>query len=111
MAYNYPTEKGIKIALDCGWTEEEAKRGFTIIDFDGTGMLEIEAITDCYPYGDYDDDEASKEAEKIGYCKIIPVDELPDPFIYDGNSRRYFGWIDTPENRKAIEDYCKKYCY
>ena len=110
MAYNYPTEEGIKYAMEQGWSKEQAERGFEIFNFDGTGMLEIEAITDCYIKGGYDDDEASKEAERIGYCKIIPIDELPNPFIYDGISRRYFGWIDTPENRKAIEDYCKKYC-
>ena len=107
MAYNYPTEEGIKYAIEQGWSKEEAERGFAIFDFDGTGMLEIEAITDCYIRDDYDDDEAAIEAERIGFCKIIPIEELPDPFIYDGNSRRYFGWVDTPENRKRIKDYCK----
>jgi hypothetical protein len=107
MAYNYPTEEGIKYAMEQGWSKEQAERGFEIFDFDGTGMLEIEAITDCYLRDNYDDDEASREAERIGYCKIIPIDELPDPFIYGGNSRRFFGWVDTPENRKRIEDYCK----
>ena len=84
MNYNYPTKKGIKFAMENGWTKEQAERGFEIFDFDGTGMLEIEAICDCYPNGNYDDEEAAKEAERINYCKIIPVDELPNPFIYDG---------------------------
>ena len=106
--YNYPTEEGIECAMNCGWSKEDAERGFCIFDFDRTGMLEIQAICDCYPYKDYDDYEASREAERIGYCKIIPVNELPEPFIYDGRSRRYFGWVDTPENRKRIEEYCKK---
>ncbi len=110
MKYNYPTKKGIEFAMENGWTKEQAERGFEIFDFDGTGMLEIEAICDCYPNGNYDDEEAAKEAERINYCKIIPVDELPNPFIYDGYSRRYFGWVDTSDNRKRIENYCKKYC-
>lgn len=108
MTYNYPTKEGIEFAMDWGWTREQAERGFEIFDFDRTGMLGIEAICDCYPNNDYDDEAAAREAERIGFCKIIPVDELPDPFIYDGISRRYFGWVDTPENRKRIEDYCKK---
>ncbi len=108
MSYNYPTEKGIAYAMEEGWTREQAERGFEIFDFDGLGLYEVEAITDCYLDQDYDDDAASKEAERIGYCKIIPVDELPNPFIIDGISRRWFGWVDTPENRKAIEDYCNE---
>ena len=109
MEYNYTTKEGIKFAMENGWTEEEAKRGFIIIDFEGLGLLEIEAICDAYPNGDYDDDEASKEAERIGYCKIIPIDELPNPFIIYGTNRRYFGWVDTPENRKNIKEWCEKY--
>jgi hypothetical protein len=40
--------------------------------------------------------------------KIIHENELPENF-----DRKYFGWIDTPENRKAIDEYCSKnnfYC-
>lgn len=107
MAYKYPTEEGIKFAMEYGWTREQAERGFEIFDFDGLGLLEIEAICDCYPDGDYDDEAAAKEAERIGYCKIIPVNELPDPFIINGASRRYYGWVDTPENRKQIENFVK----
>ena len=108
MAYNYPTAKGIKFAMKEGWTREQAERGFEIFNFDGLGLLEIEAIGDCYPYGDYDDEAAAREAERTGYCKIIPVDELPNPFIIYGNDRRYFGWVDTPENRKRIEEFAKQ---
>ena len=108
MAYNYPTENGIKYAMEEGWTREQAERGFEIFDFDGLGLLQIEAIGDCYPYGDYDDEAAAREAERTGYCKIIPVDELPNPFIIYGSDRRYFGWVDTPENRKRIEEFAKE---
>ena len=51
------------------------------------------------------DSSASIEIKRIGFCRIIPVDELPENF-----DRRYFGWVDTPENRKAIKAYCEKYC-
>ena len=71
---------------------------------------EIEAIADAHIDNNstYNDGLAAREAERIGYCKIIPVDELPNPFIYNGINRRYFGWVDTPENRKRIEEFCKK---
>lgn len=105
MAYNYPTAEGIKSAMKEGWSKEQAKRGFEIFDFDGLGILEIEAIGDCFPDQTYEDEEAAREAERTGYCKIIPVNELPAPFIIDGIDRRYFGWVDTPENRKRIEEF------
>lgn len=108
MAYNYPTEEGIKFAMEEGWTREQAERGFEIFNFGGLGILGIEAIGDCYPDQNYDDEAAAKEAERIGYCKIIPVDELPTPFIIGGTTRRYFGWVDTPENRKCIKELSKE---
>ena len=104
MAYNYPTEEGIKYAMECGWTKEQAKRGFEIFDFDGLGLLQIEAICDCYPDDDYNDEEAAKEAERIGYCKIIPAEEIPETFILNDYPRNYYGWVDTPENRKKIKE-------
>ena len=118
MAYFYPTEDGVKFAMESGWTREQAKRGFEIFDYDGSGLLEIECIGDAYVekredghyYSTYfDDEEAAKEAERIGFCKIIPVDELPNPFIINENNCRWFGWVDTPENRKNIEKWCKEY--
>ena len=109
MAYKKPTKEGIEFAIENGWHREEAERGYTIFNFDGLDLFEIEAICDCYPDGDYDDDAAAHEAERTGFCKIIPVDELPDPFIISELSRRYFGWVDTPENRKAIWEYYNKY--
>lgn len=112
MAYVKPTKEQIEFAVGEGWSREAAERGYDIFDFDGTGMLEINAIGDVYlsineDYDNeaYDDDACAYEAERSGFCKIIPVDELPQNF-----DRRYFGWIDTPENRKAIQDYCDEYC-
>lgn len=108
MAYVKPTKRQAEFAVSRGWSREEAERGYTIVDYDGTGMLEINAISDVYLYvGDddgYDDDACAIEAERSGFCKIIPIDELPKNF-----DRRYFGWIDTPENRKAIQEYCDEY--
>lgn len=107
--FRYPTEKEVKFASEeMGWPKSEAERGFTIFDYDGTGLLCIEVITDCY--WDWDDiptdEEASIEAEKIGFCKIIPVKELPANLAED---YKFFGWVDTPDNRKRIKDFADKY--
>ena len=115
MAYRKPTQKQIKYAINEGYSREEAERGYGFVYFDFTDMVEIELYSDVYmaldddgellePV-DIDDEDCAIEAERSGFCKIIPVDELPENF-----DRRYFGWVDTPENRKAIQDYCDKYC-
>ena len=109
MAYKYPTEEGIKFAMEWGWSKEQAERGFEIFDFDGLGLLEIEVIDDCYPDKHVYDDEAAREAERIGYCKIIPAEEIPETFILNDYPRNYYGWIDTPENRKKIKEISDYY--
>ena len=108
MPYIKPTERQIKAGLEWGWSLDACKRGYDIFNFDGTGMLEIEAIADVYLVEDedcsgYDDEACAIEAERSGFCKIIPVNELPEDFGY-----KYFGWIDTPENRQAIYNYCNR---
>lgn len=108
MAYIKPDKEHIEIAIANGWSKESAERGYEIFDFDCLGLYEVEAIVDCYDIEDIDDEACAYEAERTGYCKIIPVNELPDPFVVDGVNKRWFGWIDTPENRKAILDYCKE---
>lgn len=80
------------------WGADQCNKGYAIFDFDGTGMLEIEALADVGCFGD--DEEATEQAMKDG-IKIIPVEELPENF-----DRRYLGWIDTEENRKRIASYC-----
>lgn len=75
-----------------------SQKGYGIVDFDGTGMLEIQTL-DLLKFAS--DDEAVEQAVKDG-IKIIPVKELPENF-----ERRYYGWVDTPENRKRIAEYCK----
>ena len=80
------------------WGLENVNKGYITVNFDGTGMLEIECIPDVDAFNS--DEEAVEEAIADG-VKIIPLYELPDNF-----DRKYLGWIDTPENRKAIENYC-----
>lgn len=93
-------EEAVKDVVN-DWGSENCNKGYEIFNFDGTGMLEIEAIADV---GCFNDDEATEQAIKDG-IKIIPIEELPDTF-----DRKYLGWIDTEENRKAIQKYCDKYC-
>lgn len=80
------------------WGIDQTNDGYGIFDFDGTGLLELEAIGDIAAFEC--DDEAVKVAIANG-MKFIPVAELPINF-----DRRYLGWIDTPENRAAIKCYC-----
>lgn len=75
------------------------RKEYAITNFDGTGMLEIQKIDDENVFEF--DDEAVKQAIKDG-IKIIPVEELPENF-----DRKYLGWIDTPENRERIKEYCE----
>lgn len=101
--YKYPAEVEVAILLDEGYSILQSVLGFDIFDYNGYGLLNVESIG-AFNY----DDDAAREAERIGYCKIIPVDELPYNFYIDGYDARYFGWVDTPDNRKAIKEYCKK---
>lgn len=71
--------------------------GYLICDYEGTGMLEV--VRDDYLMLLESDEEAVKWAEKDG-IKIIPINDLPEKF-----PRRYYGWIDTPENRALINAY------
>lgn len=80
------------------WGLEKVNKGYDVFDFDGTGMLQIEAIGDVDAFES--DDDAVEEAIADG-IKIIPVYELPDNF-----DRKYLGWIDTVENRETIKNYC-----
>lgn len=82
------------------WGIENCNRGYTIFDFDGTGMLEVNKIDVLGVFED--DEEAVEQAIKDG-MKFIPIEELPENF-----DRRYLGWVDTPENRKTIEEFCNR---
>ena len=98
---NYWNDKEAVSDVVSEWGIENCNKGYAVFDFDGTGMLEIEAIGDV---GCFNDEEATEQAIKDG-IKIIPIEELPANF-----DRKYLGWIDTKENRKAIKEYCDKYC-
>ena len=82
------------------FSDEQINKGYDVFDFDGTGMLEILRLDALNTFKD--DQTAVSQAIKDG-VKIIPVNELPDNF-----DRRYLGWIDKKENRKAIKEYCEK---
>ena len=101
--YKYPAKVEVAILLDEGYSILQSVLGFGIFNYNGYGLLNVENIG-AFNY----DEDAAREAERIGYCKIIPVDELPYNFYIDGYDARYFGWVDTPDNRKAIKEYCKK---
>lgn len=99
MLKSLGNDKEVETAVE-DWTVAVCNRGYEIFDFDGTGMLEINKVDAVGAFKD--DEEAVEQAIKDG-LKVIPVEELPENF-----ERRYLGWIDTPENRKAIQDYCSK---
>ena len=80
----------------------ELGNGYLICDYDGSGMLEV--VRDDYLMLVESDEEAVELAERDG-IKIIPVQELSLAF-----PRRYYGWIDTPENRAKIDAYTKERC-
>ena len=101
--YVYPTKEEVSILLSAGWSILQSVLGFEIFDYNGYNLLGVESIGELNC-----DEDAAREAERIGYCKIIPVDELPYNFYIDGHDVRFFGWVDTPDNRKAIKEYCKK---
>ena len=96
-----PTLEQKVVGAMLGWSGEALERGYVVSDFDGTGLLEINAVGGM---GVFDsDEEAVEQAIRDGY-RFIPVEELPNGF-----DRRYLGWLDTPENREAIAAYTLKY--
>lgn len=90
-------EETVKEAIKA-WTIETCNKGYTIFNSNCTEMLEVCRIDSLEVFEN--DDAAVAQAIKDG-IKFIPVEELPENF-----DRRYLGWIDTPENRKHIEEYC-----
>lgn len=83
------------------WGVDAVNKGYELFTAIGNPfhIAEIERIDDVDAFAD--DEEAVQQAIKDG-IKIIPVEELPENF-----ERRYFGWVDTPENRQAIERWCE----
>lgn len=108
--YRKPTDEGVMFAMDYGWSKEEAERGYTIFEFENLGLLELDRIDVCYCFDDDDvtDEDCARHAAETGFCKIIPIDELPKDMMYEGYDRRYYGWIDTDDNRKRLNDFFNK---
>ena len=95
--YNNDELRVAEIVEECG--AELCNKGYCIFDT-GSNLLEILKID---AVGAFEDDGmAAEQAMKDG-VKIIPVEELPENF-----NRKYLGWVDTPENRKAIQEYCDR---
>lgn len=74
------------------------RSGYLFVDYGGMGMYEVQKDDACDICKT--DEEAVNQAVADG-IKIIPIEELPDNF-----DMRYFGWLDTPENRSKIQEYC-----
>lgn len=74
------------------------KKGYLIVDYDNTGLLCIQK-DDLFPLLLNDEDAVFKA--KIHNIQIIPENELPEYFPL--KNKAY--WIDTPENRKNIQEY------
>lgn len=75
-------------------------KGYTVVEYNGTGMLEIQKVNGGM-YGN--DAEAVLAAVRDG-VKLIPVSDLPDAFPL-----RRLGWLDTPANRKRIGEYAREH--
>lgn len=87
------TEDNILNAIDNGWNEEDARRGYAIFVSDyGNGAEHIEKIDIMDVFED--DEEAAEQAEKDG-IKIIHDIELPE--------EHQAAYIDTPENRELLK--------
>ena len=74
--YKYPAEVEVAILLDEGYSILQSVLGFGIFNYNGYGLLNVESIG-AFNY----DEDAAREAERIGYCKIIPAEEIPETFI------------------------------
>ena len=103
MLKSFGREEMIDDAISI-WGIKKVNRGYDIFDFDGTGLLQIEEISDTDAFNC--DDEAAVRQAIIDGIKIIPIEELPSNF-----DRKYLGWIDTPDNRQRIKEYCSENNY
>lgn len=86
------TEEMVQNALDSGWSEVDARRGYGIFTADfGNGVEHIELINEMEAFNS--DEEAAEQAEKDGIKIIRNLEFL------DGHEGFY---IDTPENREKL---------
>ena len=109
--YIKPNEEMKAAGREEGLSGLDVMRGYGIFDFGQTGILEINRY-DCMYVGtgidehdEVTDEDCAVQAQKCGYCSIIPVDELPKNMMYEDEDRRYYGYVDTPENRERIRQF------
>lgn len=114
-----PTEKEKALGREFGWDGHALETGYEIMSFcdcslpNGACPLDVEAVMDMGTFERYYeenrdnlpediaiDDMAALQALEDGYCKIVPIDELPEKLP---EKYKFFGWVDTPENRKILE--------
>lgn len=111
--YVEPNEEMKRVGKEHGYTDLEVERGYGIYEFDQTGILIINRFDCMYvgtgidKYDDVTDEVCAAHANESGYCKIIPVNELPLHMMHKGEDKRCYGYIDTPENRQRIWEYFK----
>lgn len=87
------TPNMVKDAIDAGWSEEDAHRGYAIfVNEFGNGAEHIERIDEMDVFDS--DEEAAEQAEKDG-IKIIR------DMKFEGEDLQYY--IDTPENRELLK--------
>ena len=91
-------ESAVKDVVET-WGVETCNKGYSTFNYHGTGLIDIEAVGDVDAF---EDDIAVNEAEKDG-ISIIPVEQLP---VNIPENMRFYGWVDTPENRENIARYC-----
>ena len=91
----------VKITEDLMFPSKIAtKHKYAIVDYEVTGLLQVQSLNGI------DDEFCAFLAERNNDCKIIPINELP---ITLPENLKYYGWVDTIENRKNLEKYAKKY--
>lgn len=111
--YVQPNEEMKRVGREHGYTDLEVERGYGIFEFNQTGILIINRFDCMYvgtgidKYDDVTDEACAAHANESGYCKIIPVNELPLHMMHKGEDKRCYGYIDTPENRQRIWAFFK----
>lgn len=78
--------------------EEPERKGYDIVDREG--MMEVQRLDSI---GLFEDDISAVYAAIENGVDVIPVEELPADFPY-----RWLGWVDSPKNRKAIQNFCER---
>lgn len=90
------SEEMVQEAMDLGWSEEDAKRGYGVFSSPdvGNGATHIERIDEMDVFES--DDDAAIQAEKDGF-KIIRDINFP--------MHAYANYLDTPENRELLKEF------